>query len=537
MSDVKQSSKRILIVDDDQDFGDTLFELLENNGYECRFEQTLENAGEAIKEFRPDVALLDIRLGNADGVELIDAVRLERPEAVSIMVTGNAEVESAIRALKEGAYDYIRKPLEIERLLHTLKKSFEHVYLSQANGLAQEELRQRQYDLTRTQHLARIGNWVWDVETDHVWWSEPLYSLLGYGEEADPSISALEDAVSPEDRSLFREAHEYETESPDHWESDLTIIRADGEKRWVHMIRELRRDSTGNVTHVAGVIQDTTEARVIEQRKKEQNELLMQANKMIALGELATGLGHELNNPNHVIKINATLFEKIWKDVMQVIDEHFRNQSELLVGGIDYDEMRLRIPLLFSGIFDSVDRIHQLIARMREFAHENAVDSIEDIEIDKVLSSSISLTNALINRSTKRFEFSKNGELPVFRGNFRNIQQVLVNVIQNACHSLQNRDESVSISTLYDDELKAIQVSVHDQGCGIPEEDVDRIIEPFFTTRREEGAMGLGLFTAYSIIKDHQGTIEFRPDNDRGTCVIITLPVKSDFPETVEKPS
>jgi signal transduction histidine kinase/DNA-binding response OmpR family regulator len=536
-SDTENSPKRILIVDDDADFGETISELLQNRGFECRLAISFSEARETIPEFQPDVALLDVRLENADGIELIRLVERGQADAVSVMVTGNADVDSAIRSLKEGAYDYLRKPVEIDYLLHTIDRCFERINLARERASALEQLRQSENDLNRTQRLARLGSWLWEIESDEVWWSNTLYSLLGKDEETRPTMGTFEETVAPRYLGLFREAHDHNRTNIDYWENDLEIIRGDGETRWVHMIREFRRNPAGEITHVAGVFQDMTEKHQLELEKHEQVKLLMQANKMIALGELATGLAHQLSNPNHVIKINVTLFGQIWRDIRPILDAYYEEHADHLVSGINYDEIRSRIPLLLTGITDSADRVNMLIARMREFAYEKSDEVIQDIAINEVVNASVSLTTGLINQSTKEFDLSLEEDLPCVRGNFKNFQQAFVNVIQNACDALESRNDKIFISTGYAGETKEVQIVIRDEGRGIAAEDLPKIIEPFFTTRRTERAMGLGLFSTHALISEHGGTLRFKSGEDRGTCVTISLPANIEAPTTLVNPS
>ncbi len=129
--------RRILIVDDDRDFVEGLVEILEPRGYEIAAAYSAHGANETIKTFEARLALLDIRLGRQSGLDLISQLRAARPGMLCVMMTAYATVESAVEALQEGAYDYLRKPSSAQELLATLERCFEKLRLEDEHRAAE----------------------------------------------------------------------------------------------------------------------------------------------------------------------------------------------------------------------------------------------------------------------------------------------------------------------------------------------------------------------------------------------------------------
>jgi DNA-binding NtrC family response regulator len=128
-SNVSRSDYRVLIVDDDLDFAASLKLILENEDYQPLMAHSEEEALEAVGKNTVDLALLDIRLGQDDGIDLLLKLKEIQPDILCVMVTGFGSIETAIQALRNGAYDYLRKPVNPGELLATLRRAFEKIRL------------------------------------------------------------------------------------------------------------------------------------------------------------------------------------------------------------------------------------------------------------------------------------------------------------------------------------------------------------------------------------------------------------------------
>ena len=142
-----------------------------------------------------------------------------------------------------------------------------------------------------------------------------------------------------------------------------------------------------------------------------------------------------------------------------------------------------------------------------------------------MLSSAITLVHNMINATTHRFEIEYGKNLPALRGNFQRLEQVVINLIQNACQALPSADRGICVTTFYDDETSNIIIRVQDEGVGIPPETLSQITDPFFTTRQNSGGVGLGLSISSRIVEEHGGSMRFRSKSGSGTKIEIVLPV------------
>jgi PAS domain S-box-containing protein len=276
-----------------------------------------------------------------------------------------------------------------------------------------------------------------------------------------------------------------------------------------------------------GIARDITERVRAEQEKEHRNQQLVQADKMISLGVLVAGMAHEINNPNNFIMMNAPILSKAWNNITPVLDSYYRENGDFIVAGIAYSQMRNRIPQLFTGIGEGAERIKNIVQNLKDYARQESSKLNQDVDVNQVLKAALTLLDNLLKKSTEALTVKYSKRLPGVRGNSQRIEQVLINVIQNACQALPDPGRSIGISTRYDEKNKRVIIQVKDKGVGIPEKDIKRILDPFYTTRRDSGGTGLGLSVSAGIIEDHGGRLEFRSKPGTGTTVSIILPVAS----------
>jgi polar amino acid transport system substrate-binding protein len=196
-----------------------------------------------------------------------------------------------------------------------------------------------------------------------------------------------------------------------------------------------------------------------------------------------------------------------------------------MIGGMRYTEMRDRIPRLFSGITDGSNRIKQIVEDLRDFVRRDASDMNQSVDVNAVLKSATSLLSNMITKSTSHFSVKYSEKLPLLKGNFHRLEQVIINLIQNACQALPDIRRGLSLSTSFNEKTSSIIVKVRDEGIGIPLEILPHITDPFFTTKSSSGGIGLGLSISSRIVKEHGGTLTFTSEPGKGTTAEIILPV------------
>jgi signal transduction histidine kinase len=271
----------------------------------------------------------------------------------------------------------------------------------------------------------------------------------------------------------------------------------------------------------------TREKKRAEEKTWLKQEQLFQAAKMVSLGTLVSGVAHEVNNPITSVMLNAPNLSRMWEAMLPILDRHHAQHGDFQVGATVYSRIRDRIPHMLTGITDDARRVRDIVADLKDFARDNPSEMKDDMDLNKVVDKAIGLTANLIKKSTKHFTLICHPDVPTFLGNAQRIEQVIINLVVNACQSLPDADRSVTVTTGYEAEKKQISILVKDEGGGIDAKALKRLTDPFFTTRREQGGTGLGLAISDRIVKDHGGTMVFESAPGKGTTVRVTFPLAS----------
>ncbi len=235
-------------------------------------------------------------------------------------------------------------------------------------------------------------------------------------------------------------------------------------------------------------------AKDITERKKLEYQIF-QAEKLAAIGQLAAGMGHEINNPLFVISGRLEmLFEK------KKLERKLREDLEVISA--------------------QAERIRKLVDRMLKFSRSTPL-RLESININDVIESVLPLLS-YHKLHTSKIDIEKNlvKEMPPIKGDLNQLQEVFLNLFINAYQSMPEGG-SLTIKTDNFQNLYA-QIWVSDTGCGIPPQNLKNIFMPFFSTKKD--GTGLGLSICYNIIKNHNGSIEIESQVNKGTTFIIKLP-------------
>jgi len=309
---------------------------------------------------------------------------------------------------------------------------------------------------------------------------------------------------------------------------DWETIGKDRTKKFIETSVALIYDSKGEPIGFRGVGRDITERKKAQEQERLHQEQLFQASKMVALGTLVSGVAHEINNPNNFIRLNTPTLQEAWKSVLPILEEYYAENGDFMIGGMKYTEMREKIPVLFSGILNGSDRIMQIVEDLKNFVRKDVSKAKQSVDINAVLRSAISLILNMIKKSTDRFSVEYGKNLPSLAGNSQRLEQVFVNLIQNACQALKEPSKGIIVSTFWDKEKKSVLVKIRDEGIGIPSENLSQITDPFFTTKHGLGGVGLGLSISSKIVEDHGGRMIFDSEIGTGTTVEIVLPVHEE---------
>lgn len=308
---------------------------------------------------------------------------------------------------------------------------------------------------------------------------------------------------------------------------------------WSHVSPLSTIDSVGNVVmasfrgrllrsrgqmYLYGIFRDITEKLRIRKERSELQAKLIQANKMTAIGTLASGIAHEINNPNNYLLANAQYLEGAWPDIRHTLQDHADRNPDLTIGGLPVQEAFRDIPQLLQSLIEGSRRIKSIVTSLKDFSRQDDESMRRPFDINRVINAALIILANKIKKSTDHFSCNLAANLPQIVGHYQKIEQVIINLLINALQSLPDRQSGVFLSTALQDSPRSVVIKIRDQGVGIPEDIRSRILDPFFTTKHKTGGTGLGLSICYAILNDHQGSIDFDSEIGAGTTVTVTLP-------------
>lgn len=302
-----------------------------------------------------------------------------------------------------------------------------------------------------------------------------------------------------------------------------TGTRKDGTTLFVAIRAKILRLREEFVIHCS--IRDSTEKVRLEAEIRGTQAKLIHTNKMTSIGMLASSVAHEINNPNNCISVNAAMLADVWRDAEPHLANVRSEHGEFMLRGIPFSKMREFAPRLLNGITEGSRRITAIVHNMRDYVREDKSGLHGAVDINRLLQNAASILWHHVHMHTDNFQLTLAENLPLARGNCQQIEQVMINLITNALQALPDKKAGVYVATCREEHRGEIIIEVRDAGRGMEKHVLQRLTEPFFTTRTAEGGTGLGLYISASILKEHGGTLEFRSEPGQGTIATVSLPV------------
>ena len=390
----------------------------------------------------------------------------------------------------------------------------------------ERRLRSLYTQLAEAQRIAELGSWEWSKDTGELRLSEQMRRILGT-QDAHARIrtySDMAELIVPEDREAFLESLQGAVHERRTFDIAHRIQRPDGEIRELHTFGEALAGEDGRLSGCLGVTRDVTERNRAEREARRQREELAEADKMISLGILVSGVAHEINNPTHSIMLNVPLIRQAFEDALPVLEGHARTHADFKLANLPFEEMRADVPRIIDEIREGAERIRFIVSELKNYARREDSAEMAPLHVNDVVEAALTLLAGPIKKATTRFSKDLGEDLPPVRGNLRRLEQVVINLVLNACQALPDRERAVRVATLFDPARNKVCIVVEDEGRGIRPEDMNHIKDPFFTTRRESGGTGLGLAVSARITEEHGGRLDFTSEPDRGTRAVLSLP-------------
>jgi C4-dicarboxylate-specific signal transduction histidine kinase len=359
-----------------------------------------------------------------------------------------------------------------------------------------------------------FGFWTWDAATDRIWASAHVHQVMGMQEGAGLSRDTLLAAVHPADRVRVLQAIAAARRCDGSMALELRVVGHDRAVRWISTRAHVFRDRHGAIRRMSGcVMEDSNQNRAAAELKKLQQKLT-HLTRVALLGELSGALAHELQQPLTAILCNA-------------------QAAQLMVAreSLDLEELRE----ILREIVSDDQRAGQVIQSLRALLLRGET-RFQRVDIGKVVSDVMTLARGALMERNVQVNLRIDGDVAAVNGDPIELQQVLLNLVLNACESMRDnsaRDRRVEVVAGPDEEPGAVRISVLDCGKGIDDDQLERVFDPFFTTK--DSGLGLGLAICHSISVAHGGRLWAMNRADRGAAFHFTLPAATAEEDSHER--
>ncbi len=517
---------QILVVDDERRIVDNISYCLTKEGFQVTGAYDGSQAVALFQGQTFDLVLLDISMPGMNGYEVMDHLFHQNPDVFIIIMTGFASVDSAVKALKKGAWDYLKKPFEYNDLKKTVQNA-----LAQIKLLADKKEVSARLEASEKHYKYMINNspdliFTLDTHGCFTFVNDQFEHLLGFS-RATLLGSRFEDLVTPGDRAKARDLvasgmlmHKGIEGSGINFKFKKASQSLSLYNSYAYAFMELkasplhlpashaRKERKG----IYAVARDVTERVILETQ-------LRQAQKMEAIGTLAGGIAHDFNNILMGIQGYASL-----------VKCGFSRESE------EYKRL--------ANIDEYVASGAEMARHLLGFAQKNSYESCL-INLNYLLK----MSAKMFGRTKKEIVIDQylDKNLWATRVDEGQIKQVLMNLFVNAWQAMPKggkitiRSENVRMDEPRIDELGFegggffVKITVTDTGVGMDSETMAQIFDPFFTTKPRGQGTGLGLATAYGIIKSHGGAFQVESKPGQGSSFMFFLPAEHTCVETAPK--
>lgn len=273
-----------------------------------------------------------------------------------------------------------------------------------------------------------------------------------------------------------------------------------------------------------GSVRNVLEMRSDVSEKQRLRDEALRSHQLASLGELSAGIAHEVNNPIGLVAWQLPLFKAFFEHVLPLMDEHVAAHGDFLVGDLQYSQLRDELPQLVDDMQVGIERVRTILSELKTFAMPVDQQQSQRIDLNDVLRRATSLIGKTLTKGRHRIEIDYYPEPLWVEAHLQRLEQVVVNLLMNAQQSLP--EEGGEIAVFFQPGLGGNHcLRIRDNGCGMDDETMRHITDPFYTTRRESGGSGLGLSISLRIIKDYGGNIYFNSSPGVGTTIDVCLPV------------
>lgn len=480
MLSVKPSVNILIIDDDEDDFFITSEYLRQVQDYELKIDWAYRfaDAVEILKNGQYDMYFVDYRLGAKTGLDFLkEAVRLGREEPI-VLLTGKGNKDLDIEALQMGATDYLVKPeLTPDKLERCIRYSLERMAYLRA-------LRANEKKYRNIFELSKDAVFTADRELNFRDMNLATSALLGY-EKSELMEQKVYDLITDDlDKALLEKIISKGGEVND---VELEFKTKNDERKTVIFSLTITADSSD--AYYQGLIHDITNIK-----RAEKANLMIE--KLGATGRLVRTLAHEVRNPLNNINMSV-------EQLMQTGDEAVPEDS----------------PVFLDIIQRNSKRIGDIITELLDTSRPTDL-AFDNYTIQAIMDESIGEAIDRITLQHVNMQIRYPNDPCMIMANKEKLKIAFLNIIINAVEAVPPHTGEISI--LVDTVKDAHVVTIRDNGCGIPEENISRLFEPYFTSKRN--GMGLGLAATLNILQSHKATVDVNSVMKQGTTFVITFP-------------
>jgi len=314
--------------------------------------------------------------------------------------------------------------------------------------------------------------------------------------------------------------------------------KEESQKRAVEALKENEKIiKEQNVVLEQKVIERTDKLNEALNHLKKTQSQLVDSEKMSSLGQLTAGIAHEINNPINFVSSNIPPLRQDLDDLKSIMEKYEElnlsdnipekmKEIELLKNELDFEYLKSELNTIVNGIEDGAKRTTEIVSGLRNFSRLDEVELIK-ANINEGIETTMVLIKTKLNGIKIKLEL---GNFPDYECNPGKINQVVMNLVDNAIHAINSKDFNNSeglITVITSQSDKTINITVKDNGVGIPEKDIANLFDPFFTTKDVGEGTGLGLSIVRGIIDNHNGNIIVDTEINVGTSISIELPIKN----------
>jgi len=544
----RDSQGTILIIDDEPFIRESYADYLEDRNFRVLTAENGRVGLELLEREKPDLILTDLRMPEVNGLEVLQRARELCPDIPLIVVSGTGQISDSIQALRLGAWDYILKPVEdMSIFVHAVSRSLEKARLLRENRKYQENLESLVFERTRElEEASERQRMILDALRIGVVVLDPLTRrVVESNSEAASLIGLLPEQLVGSECLLFSSCAGGDPCKPADPAGAVnniedTLCKADGSR--LPVLRTVVPIQLNGRLHLLESFIDISRRKEVEREKEQLESQLARAQKMEAVGTLAGGLAHDLNNALNGIFGPASIL-----------------LNRLALGKELPEEQLLK---QLNRIQQSGYRISDMVSQLMAVASRQEL-SIVAVDLNLSLKHVVKIAQNTFDKSIEILpayfpEPARTAADPT------QIEQVLLNLAINSSHAMTimrppqeswgGRLEMVIGFTRADERIlqlhpdaiaeKYWKISVSDTGVGMSEKELAQVFTPFFTTKEKGYGTGLGLTMVYSIVKQHEGFIEIESQPAAGTRFTVYLPVlpfeggrelMPDRPDGVEK--